>query len=353
MERNHEIFSFFKSISTTLALEYERISARSKEDPGTAGDEGEENWKKLLEQWLPANYRVVTKGRLLSSNGDASPQIDIIVLKPSYPPFLTDKKYYLIDGVAAAFECKTTLRTRDLEKAFETAATIAKLCKKKTGNPCIELLPPVPYGILAHSHAWNGEEEDVVNQISEKILELGRKHARHPRELLESICIADLAGWTTGHATHMFFALNNEQEPSREIKKEAFEIIKSRHPGFHSSTVFQDNGLDVLFIYRPYSVYFTQYIKKPREGIKTELLREKYTPIGAFVYSLYKKLSYRDKSVTSISDYLSDVHIPGGTGGLGPSNSITWGADVFSKYIQDQINQGRREHDGDWRDMYF
>lgn len=353
MERNHEIFSFFKSISTTLALEYGRISARSKEDPGTAGDEGEENWKELLEHWLPANYRVVTKGRLLSSNGDASPQIDIIVLKPSYPPFLTDKKYYLIDGVAAAFECKTTLRPRDLEKAFETAATIAKLCKKKTGNPCVELLPPVPYGILAHSHAWKGEEEDVVNQISVKIRELGHKYAQHPRELLESICIADLAGWTTGHATHMFFTLDNDQEPSREVKEAAFEIIKGKHPEFHSRALFQANGYDALFIYRSYSKYFTQYVRKPREGIKTEILREKFTPIGAFVYSLYKKLSYRDKAVTSISDYLSDVHIPGGSGALGPDNGIIWGNDVFSKHVQEQINQGRREHDGDWRDMYF
>ncbi|HFO0261719.1 TPA: DUF6602 domain-containing protein [Serratia marcescens] len=353
MERNHELFSFFKSISTTLALEYERISARSKEDPGTAGDEVEENWKQLLEHWLPPNYRVVTKGRLLSSNGEASPQIDIIVLKPSYPPFLIDKKYYLIGGVAAAFECKTTLRPRDLEKAFETAATIARLCKKKTGNPCIELLPPVPYGVLAHSHSWKGEEEDVVNQLSEKIKELGKKYAQHPRELLENICIANLAGWTTGHATYIFSALSDAQIPSFEEKKEVFNIIKSRNPGFSSRVVRQENGLDVLFIYRAYSVYFTQYIKKPREGIKTETLREKYTPIGAFVYSLYKKLSYRDSSVTSISDYLSDVHIPGGSGGLGPENGIMWENNVFSESVQRKISQGIREHNGDWRDMYF
>ncbi|HHQ6590224.1 TPA: DUF6602 domain-containing protein [Serratia fonticola] len=353
MDKKHELVHFFKSISALLASEYERISARAKEDPGTAGDEGEENWKQLLEHWLPPNYRVVTKGRLLSSNGEASPQIDIIILKPSYPPFLVDKKYYLIDGVAAAFECKTTLRSKDLDKSFETAAIIARLCKKKTGNPCVELLPPVPYGILAHSHAWKGDEESVVNLITEKIKELGVKYATHPRELLETICIADLAGWTTGHAITMFFPLNDTQAPSKEIKKQAFSLIKNDHIGFKSIEYFQESGLDVLYILRPYSQYFTQYIKKPSEGIKTEKLRESFTPIGAFVYALYKKLSYRDPSLTDLSEYFSDVHIPAGTGGLSPYKAFHWGTDTFSKEVWDKINNGKRGVTPDWRELYF
>lgn len=90
-------------ISDDIAAEYKRIRARAAEDPGTAGDQGEENWATLLRGWLPSQYQVVTKGRLISHNGTTSPQVDVIVLKPSYPPKLLDKKLYLAAGVAAAF----------------------------------------------------------------------------------------------------------------------------------------------------------------------------------------------------------------------------------------------------------
>jgi hypothetical protein len=47
----------------------------------------------------------VTKGRILTETGYASPQIDVLILHPSYPKILLDKKMYLSGGVAAAFEC--------------------------------------------------------------------------------------------------------------------------------------------------------------------------------------------------------------------------------------------------------
>ena len=81
----HELFSFMRQQSQEMAAEYERIRDRSREDPGTAGDEGEENWRTLLENWLPSGYHVRTKGRLLSPTGVAGPQVDVVVLKPTYP----------------------------------------------------------------------------------------------------------------------------------------------------------------------------------------------------------------------------------------------------------------------------
>jgi hypothetical protein len=82
---NHELLDFLKQSSDAIQAEYERIARRSAEDPGTAGDEGEENWKSLLADWLPPYYQVVTKGRVLFWNGKASPQMDVIVLAPEYP----------------------------------------------------------------------------------------------------------------------------------------------------------------------------------------------------------------------------------------------------------------------------
>ncbi|UUE28839.1 hypothetical protein LRQ08_31025 (plasmid) [Rhodococcus qingshengii] len=100
-----------------MADEYDRIFARATEDPGTAGDEGEENWASLLRQWLPIGYTVVTKGRVLFTDKTASPQVDVVVLRPGYPPRLLDKKLYLSSGVLAAFECKTTLKSERIGKA--------------------------------------------------------------------------------------------------------------------------------------------------------------------------------------------------------------------------------------------
>src|ERR1700693_5406094 len=96
---NHELFDFVGTVTRELAEEYDRIQKRATEDSGTAGDEGEENWADLLRKWLPPAYRVVTKGRILGHQGRASHQVDVIVIRPSYPPYLETKKLYLAAGV--------------------------------------------------------------------------------------------------------------------------------------------------------------------------------------------------------------------------------------------------------------
>lgn len=88
----HDIHDFVSRSQREIQEEYERIQKRATEDPGTAGDQGEENWATLIRNWLPRYFQVVTKGRILSQSCDASPQIDILVLYPSYPKILIDKK---------------------------------------------------------------------------------------------------------------------------------------------------------------------------------------------------------------------------------------------------------------------
>ncbi|MFF8021546.1 DUF6602 domain-containing protein [Streptomyces sp. NPDC007896] len=61
-----------------MQLEYERIRLRATEDPGTAGDEGEENWASLFRKWLPGDLQITTKGRVLCGNGDTTDQVDIV-----------------------------------------------------------------------------------------------------------------------------------------------------------------------------------------------------------------------------------------------------------------------------------
>ena len=62
-QKTHDLYNFMQQISAEMATEYDRIQRRATEDPGTAGDQGEENWAELLRDWLPREYEVVTKGR--------------------------------------------------------------------------------------------------------------------------------------------------------------------------------------------------------------------------------------------------------------------------------------------------
>jgi hypothetical protein len=123
----NDLFDFLKAQTAAIAAEYERIRKRTLEDPGTAGDQGEENWATLLRAWLPPLFRVVTKGRILRIDGAASPQVDVIVVSPAYPNFLLDKKLYLAAGVLAAFECKTTLIASHIRDAVQTSIFVKSM----------------------------------------------------------------------------------------------------------------------------------------------------------------------------------------------------------------------------------
>ena len=134
-KKSNDLHDFMVSATHEMQSEYERIQKSSKEDPGTAGDQGEENWAALFRDWLPPNYHIVTKGRILNHKGLTSPQVDVLVLHPTYPEKLRDKKRYLAEGVLAAFECKLTLKVAHIDSAIKTSAKISSLLRKRIGTP--------------------------------------------------------------------------------------------------------------------------------------------------------------------------------------------------------------------------
>lgn len=189
--RSHELETFVDEVSAQLQAEYERIRQRAREDPGTAGDEGEENWRELLADWLPGQLSIVTKGRILGADGRLSPQVDVLVLHPGYPPALRNKKTYLAGGVLAAFECKLTLRAEHVGKAAATARTIRSLAQPRVGSPYEELRSPIIFGLLAHGTSLG---RDPLRRIDGLLAgELARD--AHPREALDMLCVADLMCW--------------------------------------------------------------------------------------------------------------------------------------------------------------
>jgi hypothetical protein len=193
--RTHELVDFMRRMTAEMAEDYSQIQKRATEDPGTAGDQGEENWATLFRDWLPPTYHVVTKGRILGHTGEASRQVDVLVLHPTYPRRMLGQKLYLSAGVAAAFECKVTLKAAHIRDAMENAALIRRLLPPLTGTPYRELNSSLIYGLLAHSHSWKGPKSTPVHNIRTALQEADTTFAEHPRELLDMLCVADLGIW--------------------------------------------------------------------------------------------------------------------------------------------------------------
>ncbi len=202
-EKSHDIHDYMKQIHDEISADYQRIQKRAVDDPGTAGDQAEEDWAKLLREWLPSCFTVVTKGRIIGYSGIVSPQIDVLVLSESYPSKLHSKKIYLAAGIVAAFECKTTLKASHIKEAVETARKVKNLFDVREGSPYKELHSPIIYGLLSHSHSWKNEKSNPAKNILKKLETSSETVVEHPREQIDLLCVADLGVFSVAKTTYI------------------------------------------------------------------------------------------------------------------------------------------------------
>lgn len=315
-QKTHDLYDFMQQISTEMSAEYDRIQKRATEDPGTAGDQGEENWAALLRDWLPRNYEVVTKGRIISQEGETSPQIDVLVLKGSYPKKMLNKKLYLAAGVAAAFECKTTLKAFHIADALKTCAQIKSFFRPRTGTPFKELHSPLVYGLLAHSHSWKGDKSTPVENIKQKLIESDDKSVNHPLKQLDILCVADLAAWTSSKMTFL---------GPRQIADWSLMAAAYGTTGSASSA----------YIGHSYS----------HEQVA------QFTPIGVLISYLSQKMAWEDPSFRDLADYYRITNIAGG----GSGNSRMWPSSIYSNEIRSRIEAGMLSNGKSWDEwsMHF
>ena len=304
-EMTHDLHEFMRQLSDEMAAEYRRIQMRTSEDPGTAGDQGEENWAELLRGWLPHTYKVVTKGRIISQDGRTSPQIDVLVLKSIYPEKLLTKKLYLAAGVAAAFECKTTLKAAHIDEAIETCVKIKNLYPAREGTPYKELYAPIVYGLLAHSHSWNGPNSTPVNNIAQKLLKFsGVPYLLHPRQGLDLLCVADLGTWFSQHTTFI--------RPQPAVKPSDFRYRQGGSTGnsYVVHTIFQNKEV------------------------------KHFTPIGVLIYCLSEKLAWENPELRDLADYYRSTDVVGSGITMGPtavwSSSTIYSRAVYSRLLADK-----------------
>lgn len=281
---DHDLVTFLSGATKELEREYERIRARATEDPGTAGDQGEENWKELLELWLPESYKVVTKGRLIDTKGNSSPQIDVLVLHPNYPKFLRNKKHYLVDGVVAAFECKTTLRSKHISEAMRTALKVKKLVTPRNGTPYADLNTELVYGLLAHSSDISKDSAKARLAIDKSLREAEEQNIEHPKFAMDLLCVANLV--TCTYVKRSYLGIQGGR-----LSNQVLETFYSLCP--HPSLAW------------------------PRPA----------TPIGVMLTELFWRLAWEDQSLQRLARYFGAVLSKAGAG----TGIRKWDASAFSK----------------------
>lgn len=307
---DHDLHTFMAQVTAEMASEYDRIYARAKEDPGTAGDEGEENWARLLKEWLPPSYHVETKGRLIGHDGKMSPQVDVVVLKPAYPRKLLEKKVWLAGGVAAVFECKTTLTAAHVEASVKRCATIKDLYAERVGTPRAELRSPLIYGLLAHSHSWKRQASDPVANV-QNAFESAFPHVTHPRFEMDVLCVADLATWS-----------------SMAISRYEVEWQPQNHAELTSAFEAACGPITTMSCSWPGS---------PSQ-------HRCFRPVGALLDDITYRLAWSDPSVRDIADYFQKTNL----GGSGSGKMRYWPLSSYSPEVAAQIAAGRATNGVRW-----
>jgi hypothetical protein len=250
-------------------------------------------------QHIPSSRKVE-----LFEDGTSSPQVDVLVLKPSYPLGLRHEKYILVGGVVAAFECKLTLRKEHIDQAFRVGAEIKRKARVETGTPYDELTSSPIYGLLAHSHAFRGQHPSW--KIHDAVEQLQTKHVKHPREFLDIICVADAATLPMGK--HVLIGPNLDQHEIETLKEvEADSLI---------STMYVINDEDNNDIH----------------------------DVGVILTSLIRELTFRmafvDPSIRDWADHLSYIG-----GSLGIGRPVFWTEDELSTGVLRRLKQSGREDD--------
>lgn len=309
-QKSHDLYDFMHQISNEMAAEYNRIQMRATEDPGTAGDQGEENWAELLRDWLPRTYEVVTKGRIISQEGVTSPQIDVLVLKGEYPKRLLNKKLYLAAGIAAAFECKITLKASHIVEAVKNCAIIKSLYSKRTGTPYKELHSPLVYGVLAHSHGWKGEASTPEENIEQRLRDADTLHTSHPRLQLDLLCVADLAAWISSKIT--FFGPRQTRDWST------------------MASVYGVNGSAT-----------SSYIGFTRTHEQQVI---QFTPIGVLISFLSQKLAWENPLLRDLADYYRITNIAGS----GKGYMRMWPSSIYSDEIRPRVEACQLSNGRPW-----
>ncbi|MEM9484890.1 MAG: DUF6602 domain-containing protein [Cyanobacteria bacterium P01_F01_bin.116] len=322
---NNDLRDYMLQRTVEIQSEYKRIQKRSGEDAGTAGDNGEENWKEIFEDWLPPIYPIVTKGRIMNSQGICGPQVDILILSPWYPKKLLNKKEYLEGGILAAFECKLTLTGDHIQDTIENSVKIRRNSyTAKHDTPYQATNHSIIYGLLAQSHSWKKSKSKPIDNIEKYLHKTEVSIAGHPRDALDIICVANLATWKLQKLFYppQLFSQVNEQLAT---------TFKAKYGDFPYQRGIVEAG----------------YIRFSNDTQHMPDDQNQITPVGNLIAYLLERLAWNDKGLRPLAEYFIQANITGS----GKGQFRTWAVDqVFPEALANQVQRGGRNMSGRWNE---
>lgn len=307
--------TWFRSVEREIKEDYERLHQETLSDPQRAGHGGEGTWARVLEQWLPSSYKVVTRKYIVPEVGNESFETDIVVLRPSYPERLHSREEILAGGVAAAFSVKLTLDAGGIRDGVERAVAIRRGLQARLGSPRDEMTAPFPVGLLAHSHAWKAPASSPAENIDKHLLTLDEELVKHPRESLDYLCIADLGLWLTIRVPYMMLQV----------------------PGFNSPIAGMDRLIQGMSNI-PQKEQLAEWLNSQSgiavSSIAHTLPTETFTTIGSFIAYLLARMSHTDPTLQSLAVGLRAM----GAVGTSQGTVRAWNLDsVFSELVRRQL----------------
>jgi len=183
---------------------------------------------------------------------------------------------YLAAGVAAAFECKLTLKDSHLSKFFETAGIVSGLSPRYGGTPFRDTHSPIFFGLLAHSHSWR---RDPLITIDDKLTELDETLVTQPRHMPDMVCVGDLGTWF----------------PRKSVERSGdYHLFRS------IDTSYMISGLEVERYTRD---TFTSIISS---GESSDI-----SPVGALLTRLIYRLAWDDHALRGVAQYFKATNVAG------------------------------------------
>ena len=220
--------------------------------------------------------------------------------------------------MAAAFECKITLKASHVREAVKTAADIRRNLPQSTGSPYKELNSPIIYGLLAHSHSWKGQKSQPLDNIETALWESDAKNVEHPIQCIDLITVSDLAHWQS----LKFVFLSPVWEHYNE------ELAK----------VYGKDGSGI-------SSYACAAIGAERQ-------KDYFTPIAALLAGLFSKLSWTFKDMRGLDWYFRRVNMMGS----GEGRRRLWPITIYSEGIRSRVYSGQSSsivpYD-EWQSSFF
>lgn len=187
----------------------------------------------------------------------------------------------------------------------------------REGTPYQELMVSPIFGLLAHAHSWRSGKTSAsaTDVIAEHLNAADAKHVKHPREIIDLVCVSNLATWATS------------KQPLSDPKEEIDETARAT--------------MD------PKGVLSTSFMcHAGRRGFFANQEFEHFSPIGVFISELLVKLAWEDPPLREIASYFLAVEFSRTSFGT----IRQWDRTIYSESLRRKLSLSKLKNEIDWNE---